>query len=94
MALSKAIALPTGATANYHRIDADSIVFSLGTVRFSVQSFLTAQARTDGKIPAKTASFCFSREELFPVVEVDGKFWEKLYSALKTLDTFDGASDC
>lgn len=95
MALAKPITLATRETAAYHRILRVNVDKALESVRVEVQSFKDAAARTEGAKAFPARGYAFALNEVFPTSpETEGLFWAKLYSKLKTLPEFDGATDC
>ena len=88
MALQKAIPLPTGVDATYHRIVSAVADFERNQTTLNMQSYVSAQARLDGKSPVSSCSLTI---EGMPNFDGDPRPWA--YAQFKARDEWHGATD-
>ncbi len=66
MAFLKLITLPTGATAEYWRIDKNRILISQGEMIIPLLGYVTKEARDSNKLPIDSKEIRFPIEEVQP----------------------------
>lgn len=98
MALLKTIELNTGVTVTYHRVLRGLVDYEFRAAQIVVGTYLTQQAREDGKQPVYTREYHFSDDapeeenRAFPFTDTESPRFEA-YTALKALPDFADATD-
>lgn len=88
MALQINFELPSGVAQTYHRVTRGIVDFTTGHTTLEVASYLSADARTNGKSPTGGMSITV---EAMPTWDGDPRPWA--YAQLKARPEFSGATD-
>jgi hypothetical protein len=93
MGIQVAITLPNGVTVNYHRI---AQVADQGnqTLAIQVESYVTQAIREAGSSPVQVSSYFIDRTGWDTAKKADSGAWKALYTTLKALPFYAGATDC
>lgn len=92
MALIKSITTEIGISANYWKITQINILADR-MVGVSVACYIDEQNRLDGYKPVLTRDYTIDISCENPQINLDNPIFAELYTYLKTLPDFDGATD-